>query len=171
MKAKAPKITCSTCDFCEPRKYRCRKLEALPMVGEHFDRGTSPKWCPLRARVEGDLTIGLIEAARTRLLRMLNDCEETTGRIDLETALKALEVVAGIANSSASCATLRQVGLTDESLRAIVEYQDAAEAFNALKPVAPRDQVDDYREDIDIAARRFARLFCRDFARALEKTE
>lgn len=42
-----PPISCASCDFCEPRKYRCRKLESLPMVGEHCEARTAPDWCPL----------------------------------------------------------------------------------------------------------------------------
>ena len=40
---------CRTCDFVEPRKFRCRKLEALPMVGEYLDGDEAPEWCPLRS--------------------------------------------------------------------------------------------------------------------------
>ena len=40
-------VCCNECDFCEPRKLRCRKLESLPMVGDHVEARTAPAWCPL----------------------------------------------------------------------------------------------------------------------------
>jgi hypothetical protein len=42
-------FNCDACDFCEPRKSRCRKLESLPMVGEYAEAKTCPTWCPLTA--------------------------------------------------------------------------------------------------------------------------
>ena len=60
--------SCYDCDFREPYRYRCRKLESLPRVGEHVDQHTAPDWCPLGraatiARLERDILLGRISDA------------------------------------------------------------------------------------------------------------
>lgn len=62
-------FNCDACDFCEPRKSRCRKLESLPMVGEYAEAKTRPTWCPLTALESQLMTeCGRLRAERDGLL-------------------------------------------------------------------------------------------------------
>jgi chromosome segregation ATPase len=78
-------FNCDLCEFCEPRKSRCRKLESLPMVGEYAEAKTCPMWCPLtglesqlmaeNARLRGDLA-GAKEMLQTAIDGKLSDEDE-----------------------------------------------------------------------------------------------
>lgn len=57
---------------------------------------------------------------------------------------------------------LKLAGISTDALEAIAEYINARDVINALPRGTPRDIINDYNEDVDIAARRWARLCVRD---------